>query len=211
VQKGIGGIGVIGLQNGKRPIFDSHPNSHGHPPHGELHPQKGNPPARTCLKSALHSPEGHTPTQIGIPGLPHGVLPVGMQPQSFRGKGVSDATQCSPAGQTPLHAGAVSPQGEVDEMQVQTSSASPLGLHTASGAQVPLHSGAGVLPHGIVVLVVDDEVVVVVEGPVGFFSDGRQRSGGFWQPPARACSANVPNSSSTMTSDPMKSCASLIL
>jgi hypothetical protein len=88
-----------------------------------------------------------------------------MHAQTFEGKIVSNPTHSSPPGQIPLHTGAVSPQGDVDETQAQTSRTVPVGLHTASGGQVPSHAGAEVLPHG-------GRVVVVV---VGAIDAGAQR------------------------------------
>ena len=108
---------------------------------GPLQPQTMPPPRADGGKRPLHVvPAGQAPPQTGAPGVPHGVLPVGMQPHVFSGEANPELVHVSPAGHAPLHVGFVCPHGIEGDTQWQTEE-KPSGTQVSPAAQPPPHVG----------------------------------------------------------------------
>src|SRR5262245_21977399 len=90
------------------------------------------------------APAGQSPPQAGGPGEPHGVLPIGRQPQLLSGDASPKPTHSSPAGHVPLHIGFDCPHGVVGPPQWQPEK--PATTHVSPAAHAPAHSGKVALP-----------------------------------------------------------------
>ena len=125
--------------------------SDGAPPHakplahdcpGPTQSQMTLPPSTGGEKMApqlVPAPAGQSPPHAGGPGVPHGVLPIGRQPQVLSGKVSPKLTHSSPAGHVPPQEGFDSPHGVVGPTQWQPEN--PAMTHVSPAPHAPAHSG----------------------------------------------------------------------
>src|SRR5512145_338076 len=90
-------------------------------------------------------PAGQSPPHAGGPGEPHGVLPVGRQPQLLSGKASPKLTHSSPAGHVPPQVGFDCPHGVAGPTQWQPEN--PAMVHVSPAPHAPAHSGKVAPPH----------------------------------------------------------------